>query len=132
MQYGAIIIHSLLCTESLQELDAFFERDSGLKALDVEAARVIKACTNTNIPIDEEERVINVCKAVQEMNDLARQEGLQKGIQKGRLEGRQEVRLETLCSDIQNVMESFHVSLEEAMTGLKVPKEDWAILRKRI
>ncbi len=103
-----------------EELDAFFKRDSGLKALDVEAARVIKACTNTNIPIDEKERVINVCKAVQEMNDLARQEG------------RQEARLETLCSDIRNVMESFHVSLEDAMTGLKVPKEDWAILRKKI
>ena len=115
-----------------EELDTFLSRESGLKALDVEAARVIKACTNTDIQIDEKEKVIDVCKAVKEMNDLARQEGRQEGLQRGRIEGKQEARLETLSNDIRNVMESFHVSLEEAMTGLKVPKEDWAVLRKRI
>ena len=58
-----------------EKLSAFLARESGLKALDVEAAKVIKACTNTNIQINKKERVIDVCKAVKEMNDIARQEG---------------------------------------------------------
>ena len=40
--------------------------------------------------------------------------------------------METLYADIKNAMESFHVSLEEAMKGLKVTEEDRAILMKRI
>ena len=62
-------------SDDCEKLSAFLARESGLKALDVEAAKVIKACTNTNIPINKKEKVINVCKAVQEMNDMARQEG---------------------------------------------------------
>ena len=86
----------------------------------MEAARVIKVCTNTNIQFDEKAEVVDVCKAVQEMNEKARQEGSEKA------------RLETLCSDVRNVMDSFKVSLEEAMKALKVGKEDQAILMKMI
>ena len=89
-------------------------------------------CANIDIQIDEEEEVVDVCKAVQDMNEKARQEGLQEGLQTGRSEGRQEARLETLLADIKNAMEFFHVSMEEAMKGLKVTEEDRAILVKRI
>ena len=53
-----------------------------------------------------------MCKAVQEMNEKAR--------------------LETLLNDVRNVMDSFKVSLEEAMKALKVWKEDQAILTKML
>ena len=61
------------------ELDAFLSKESGLKALDVEAARVIKAYANTEIEIDEKARVIDVCKAEREMREKARREGIQEG-----------------------------------------------------
>ena len=61
---------------------------------------------------DEKAEVVNVCKAVQELNEKAR--------------------LETLLNDVRNVMDSFKVSLEEAMKALKVGKEDQAILMKMI
>ena len=77
-------------------------------------------CTNTQIDIDEDAEVVDVCKAVQDMNNKARQEGEQKG------------RLEALRDSIKNAMESFHLSMEEAMNGLKVSQEDQAILRKMI
>ena len=115
-----------------EELNAYLSKDSELKALDVRAARVIKVCANIDIQINEGEKVVDVCKAVQDMNEKARQEGLQEGLQTGRSEGRQEARLETLLADIKNAMEFFHVSLEEAMKGLKVTEEDRAILVKRI
>lgn len=82
----------------------------------MEAARVIKACTNTDIQIDEKAEVIDVCKAVQEMNERAAEKA----------------RLETLRDDIKNAMEAFHVSTEDAMKALKVRKEDQAILMKMI
>lgn len=95
-----------------EELDTFLLNESGLETLDVEAARVIKACTNTDIEIDEKAEVIDVCKAVREMNE--------------------KVRLETLLKDIKNAMEAFHVSIEDAMKALKVDKEDQATLMKMI
>ena len=107
-----------------EELNAYLSKDSELKALDVKAAKVIKVCANIDIQINEGEKVVDVCKAVRDMNEKARQEGLQ--------EGRQEARLETLLADIKNAMEFFHVSMEEAMKGLKVTEEDRAILMKRI
>ncbi len=98
------------------ELDAFLSNERELESLDVEAARVIKACTNTDIEIDEKAEVINVCKAVREMNEKAAEKA----------------RLDTLLKDIKNATEAFHVSIEDAMKALKVGKEDQAILMKMI
>lgn len=99
-----------------EELDAFLSSEKGLETLDVEAARVIKACTNTDIEIDEKAEVIDVCKAVREMNEKAAEKA----------------RLETLCDAIRNAMDSFHVSVEDAMKALKVDKKDQAALMKMI
>ena len=109
-------------------LDAFLSKESSLHNLDVEAARVIGVCTNTEIAIDDNSEVVDVCKAVQDMNNKARQEGRLEG----KLEGKQEGKLEALCSAVKNAMESFHLSMEDAMNGLKVSKEDQDILRKMI
>lgn len=102
------------------ELDAFLSNERELESLDVEAARVIKACTNTDIEIDEKAEVINVCKAVREMNEKAAEKAAEKA------------RLDTLLKDIKNATEAFHVSIEDAMKALKVGKEDQAILMKMI
>ena len=59
-------------------------------------------------------------KAVQDMMDKARQEGSEKA------------RIETLCVAVKNVMESFHLSMKDAINALKVSKEDQDILRKMI
>ena len=50
-----------------------------------------------------------------------KQDGIQEGIQKGSLE--------RLMDDVKNAMESFHLSMEDAMNGLKVTQEEQAILR---
>lgn len=114
-------------------LGTFLTDDEGLKRLDRDGAKVIRECTNTNITIDEREEVIDVCKAVQELNERARQKGIEEGklegIQEGRLEGIQKGRLETLRNSVMNVMESFHVTTEEAMNVLKVTTEDQVKLK---
>ncbi len=98
------------------ELDAFLSKERGLQALDIEAARVIKACANTEIEIDEKAGVIDVCKAEREMKEKASEKA----------------RLETLKNDVRNVMESFKVNVEEAMKALKIGEEDQAVLMKLI
>ncbi len=60
-------------------LDAFLSKESSLHNLDAEAARVISMCTNTQIDIDEDTEVVDVCKAVQDMNNKAEQKGLMDG-----------------------------------------------------
>ena len=101
-------------------LDAFLSKESSLHDLDVEAARVISMCTNTQIDIDEKAEVVDVCKAVQEMTEKAKLKGWEEG------------RLESLRNDIKNAMEAFHLSLEDVMKGLKVSKEDQAILMRML
>lgn len=109
-------------------LDTFLAKEKGLRNLDVEAARVIKMCAKTEIEFDENAEVIDVCKAEQQMKEKARREGLLEGERKGLQKGR----LDTLCEGIKNVMESFHVTAEEAMKVMKVTAEDQAILEKMI
>ncbi len=111
-----LVLSFIKYSNSGDELDAFLSRESGLKELDVEAARVIKACVNAEIEIDEKEEAIDMCKAEQEMREKARREA----------------RLETMKNAVRNVMESFHVSIDEAMNVLKITEEDQAILMKMI
>ena len=111
-------------SEDGNALDAFLAKESSLMALDVEAARVIKVCTKTELEFDENAEVVNVCKAEQEMKEKARQEGKQ--------EGRQEGKLEALRDVIKNAMEAFNLTGEEAMDKFKVTAEDQALLKKMI
>ncbi len=105
-------------------LGAFLSKETSLHDLDVEAARVISMCTNTQIDIDENAEVVDVCKAVQDMNNKARLAGKQEGLTEGRLE--------TLLNDVKNVMESLKMTVDDAMNVLKVSKEDQTVLRKMI
>ena len=54
---------------------------------------------------------------------------LSEGIYK---RGMAEGRLTTLCNAVKNVMESFHVSLEEALKVLNVNGEDRTLLMKML
>ena len=103
-----------------EALKNFLSNDASLKRLDTEAAQVISACTNIKIDIKKEEEVVDVCKAVDQMTEEARQEGESKG------------RLETLRNDVKNAMKAFHVSMEDAMNGLEVPQEDRDLIMKML
>ena len=65
-----------------------------------------------------------MCNLSRGIQDKGIEIGIQIGIQKGRIE--------TLKDDVKYVMESFKVTLEDAMKALKVSKEDQAILKKMI
>ena len=69
-----------------------------------------------------------------------RKEGLKKGIKKGRKEGLKKGRKEGLkkgtikavMRNIQSIMESLHLSFEQAATVLKIPAEEYDFYRNSI
>ena len=80
------------------------------------SANLINAVTNSKLTYPEEGDEIDMCKAIDDMRADAKAEG----IEEGRAEGRAEGKTESLVSSIKNVMDSIHVSIEEAMDILKV------------
>ena len=49
--------------------------------METDAVRVIRAVTNTPVEIPEEKEEVNMCKAIEEMMEDSRQEGIRKGKQ---------------------------------------------------
>ena len=76
------------------------------------SANLINAVTNSKLTYPEEGDEIEMCKAIDDMRADAKAEGIE--------EGRAEGKTESLVSSIKNVMDSIHVSIEEAMDILKV------------
>ena len=86
-----------------------------------DSANLINTVTNSKLTYPEEGNVIDMCKAIEEMRADAKAEG--------RAEGRAEGNTESLVSSIKNVMDSIHVSIEEAMDILKIDpqkRQDYA------
>ena len=88
------------------------------------SANLINAVTNSKLTYPEEGDEIDMCKAIDDMRADAKAEGIEEGRAEGRAvgieEGRVEGKTESLVSSIKNVMDSIHVSIEEAMDILKV------------
>jgi len=52
--------------------------------------------------------------------------------EEGRAEGRAEGRVEATIENLKSIMETFHVSLEQALAGLKIPKEKYGFYISQI
>ena len=61
-----------------------------------------------------------------------RKEGLKKGIKKGRKEGLKKGTIKAVMRNIQSIMESLHLSFEQAATVLKIPAEEYDFYRNSI
>lgn len=55
--------------------------------LERNAARVIQAITNVTIDLSEETEEVDMCKAIDDMMQDSRKEGLAEGMEKGKAEG---------------------------------------------
>lgn len=92
------------------KLHDFLKKNERMKDLDVRAARVIQAVTNTKFEIPEGKERINVCQAVDEMMEekleegrsIGIKEGRSAGIKEGRRIGRTEGQIELLASMVDN------------------------------
>ena len=76
----------------------FLEENSHFSKLDNESIRIINKFINTDIPMNQEEGVTDVCKAWDDHLERGRREGRAEGRTEGRTEGKREV-LVSLVND---------------------------------
>ena len=108
---------------SLREVLTFikYSKDKGkmeeavrdnFKKLRKEEINVLNYCANVNLKLPPGEEEVDVCKAWEDM--------------------KQEVEERTLLEALRNIMETLHLSLEQAMKALKVPEANQAGLAAKL
>ena len=103
---------------------------------------VLNACARADIPVQERKEETNVCEAIQEMIDEARQEGreemcqgLKEMIDEARQEGRDEKEKEKekeMCRRIHSLMKKAGWSLEQTMEMMDIPEDGRETLRRQM
>ena len=87
--------------------------------------------------VDEVLKMLSVFTGDSRFSDFITQEGgrpvtmcevLDRAENKGRIEGEENARLE----DIRNIMKNLHVTAQQAMDVLEIPKEDWPMYEERL
>ena len=69
-----------------EKLSSFIRNNSRM-ILEINAARVIQAITKVTIDLSEETEDVDMCKAIEDMMQDSRAEGLAEGMEKGKTEG---------------------------------------------
>lgn len=64
-------------------LEKLVKNNARFRNLDYKAAMTIQECTGTKIEISESEVKVNMCKAIEELKNMQRQEGKKEGIKEG-------------------------------------------------
>ena len=95
-------------SQDKDKLRELVEQDEKFRALEFDTARVIKAVTGTNITIEEGERSINMCKAIQDIRLEGYEEGIEQGIEQGIERG-----IEQTVLMMSNILRSMGLSDEE-------------------
>lgn len=105
------------------ELKKVLDADESFRHLGREEVDVLNACVGAKIAVKEGEEAIDVCLAIQQMNEEAAQKAAQKE------------RISTLFANIKNLMEKMGWSAEQSMDVLSVSDSDrkaiWQLLKSK-
>lgn len=103
------------------ELKKVLDADESFRHLGREEVDVLNTCVGAKIAVKEGEEAIDVCLAIQQMNEEAAQKAAQKE------------RISTLFANIKNLMEKMGWSAEQSMDVLSVSDSDrkalWQLLK---
>lgn len=99
-------------SKDADKLNELLESNEAFKHLGRDEVDVLNACTNAEITMSESEEVIDVCQAIQVLNQRAASKE----------------RTATLTENIRNLMASTGWTLEQAMDKLKISEEDRKII----
>lgn len=103
------------------ELKKVLDADESFRHLGREEVDVLNACVGAKIAVKEGEEAVDVCLAIQQMNEEAAQKAAQKE------------RISTLFANIKNLMEKMGWSAEQSMDVLSVSDSDrkviWQLLK---
>lgn len=90
------------------KLEDAVNSDEGFRHLGRTEVDVLNVCVNASLTMGESEVELNVCQAIQTLNQRAEEKG----------------RIENLIQNIRNLMESMGWTAEETMNNLKVSESD--------
>lgn len=90
------------------KLNELVREDRNFSALDRKAVRVITTHTKLKLQLDESEEAWDMCQAIEEMKEDARQEGIETERKKA----------------VQSLMKKLHLTAEQAMDVLEIPKAE--------
>lgn len=94
------------------ELKRVLDTDKSFRHLGREEVDVLNACVGAKIAVKEGEEAIDVCLAIQQMNEEAAQKAAQKE------------RISTLLQSIKNLMDNLGLTAEQAMNAMGVSETD--------
>ncbi|MCD8221449.1 MAG: hypothetical protein LUD07_04510 [Clostridiales bacterium] len=97
------------------KLEDAVNSDEGFQHLGRTEVDVLNACVNASLTMGESEVELNVCQAIQTLNQRAEEKG----------------RIENLTQNIKSLMESMGWTAEETMNNLKVSESDRKVIAPR-
>lgn len=125
------VMHYIRCSNDMDKLYEITHSDDRFKRLSPESADLLNSATGSRLVIPEKERKegkINMCLAIDKMRRVSEEKGIAIGNAQGEARGT----LNTRAEDISNVMDSFGVSMADAMTALHVDPQVQADVAKQV
>ena len=107
------VLHYVKVQDDPDAIHRLLREDGRFRALDRDAAEVLRAVTGTTIPINQKEEKIDMCKGEEQLKQRAFEEGKQTGFQEGKQTGFQEGILGTV-----SVLREFQLSVEQIQEKL--------------
>lgn len=101
-----------------QMIDRLITEDEGFSRLDREAVDVLNVCVNAKIEVAENEEVVDVCKAIQDMIDEATEKAVEEAVEKATAE------------NIRSLIEATGWTVEQAMDTLGLQESARASVAK--
>lgn len=122
---------AMQCRKEKKKLKELFQTE-GFKNLSRETELVITAHLGEKKLFQQVEEGMSMCKALddwmKEEREIGRREGQKQGQRQGQKQGQKQGRREGIrigkLSSIKNLMETLHLSAEQAMDALKIPNEE--------
>ena len=99
-------------------------KDDKFKSISRDTAELMRDFANVKLPNKDKEGNYNMCKAVIDLTNKGRAEG----IKEGKIEGQ----TEALAFSIKSIMQSFNQSFEQACAVLNIDAKDMERYRKMI
>lgn len=101
------------------KLEDAVNSDEGFQHLGRTEVDVLNACVNASLTMGESEVELNVCQAIQTLNQRAEEKGRETG------------RIENLVQNIRNLMKNMGLTAEQAMGVLDVSDSDREMIAPR-
>jgi hypothetical protein len=102
--------------------------DKRFESISNETVNLLNICTGSKLKLNEEGGSVNMCEGLRKFGEEKENEGRREGLKDGLIEGENKAFVE----DVENVAESFHISIQEACEKLKRSYETYLKIKETL